>query len=94
MFQPLSDRVVVLPDAEAEKTAGGLVIPDIAKNQQVWGKVMAVGPGTVLSSGMQVPLSLKVGDHVLFGRYTGTDITYEGKVMKVFHESDILGVER
>ena len=93
MIQMIGDRILVEPDPVETKTKGGIVIPDNAQPQQVFGTVLSVGTGHLLQNGMAVPLTIKVGDHVLFGKFGGTDVTIEGRFMKIFHESEILGVE-
>lgn len=89
-LKPLDDRVVVEPlDAETT-TAGGIVLPDTAKEKPQRGTVRAVGPGRLLESGARVPVALATGDEVLFSKYGGTDIEVEGKEVKILRESDIL----
>jgi chaperonin GroES len=90
MLKPLDDRVVVqVMDAE-ETTAGGIVLPDAAREKPQRGKIMASGPGRLLESGERAEMSIVVGDEVLFGKYGGTDIEYEGVEVKILRESDIL----
>ena len=89
-LKPLDDRVVVRPLQAEEKTAGGIVLPDAAKEKPQRGKVVAVGPGRLLESGDRCAVSLVVGDEVLFGKYGGTDIEVEGEEVKILRESDIL----
>ena len=90
MLKPLDDRVVVqVMDAE-ETTAGGIVLPDAAREKPQRGKIMAAGPGRLLESGERAEMSIVVGDEVLFGKYGGTDIEYEGVEVKILRESDIL----
>ncbi|RMG37177.1 MAG: co-chaperone GroES [Planctomycetota bacterium] len=89
-LNPLDDRVVVeLVEAE-ETTPGGIVLPDTAKEKPQRGRVVAVGPGRLLDSGERCPVSVSVGDEVLFGKYSGTDVEVDGKELKVLRESDIL----
>ena len=89
-LNPLDDRVVVeLVEAE-ETTPGGIVLPDTAKEKPQRGRVIAVGPGRLLDSGERCPVSVSVGDEVLFGKYSGTDVEVDGKELKVLRESDIL----
>ena len=89
-LNPLDDRVVVEPvDAEAT-TAGGIVLPDAAREKPQRGKIIATGPGRLLESGERAEMSLAVGDEVLFGKYGGTDIEVEGVEVKILRESDIL----
>jgi chaperonin GroES len=89
-LNPLDDRVVVQPLEAEEMTAGGIVLPDTAKERQQRGKVIAVGPGRLLDSGERATVSVKVGDEVLFGKYGGTDIEIDGEDVKILRESDIL----
>ena len=85
--KPLSDRVLILPDAAEEKTAGGLIIPDTAKEKPLAGKVVAAGPGT-----KDVAMEVKVGDHVLYGKYAGTEIRIDGTDYLIMKQQDILAV--
>jgi chaperonin GroES len=89
-LKPLDDRVVVQPVEAEEKTAGGIVLPDAAKEKPQRGTVKAVGPGRLLETGERCPLSVAVGDQVLFSKYGGTDIEVDGKDVKILRESDIL----
>jgi chaperonin GroES len=89
-LNPLDDRVVVQPLEAEQMTAGGIVLPDTAKEKQQRGKVVAVGPGRLLDSGERSAVSVKVGDEVLFGKYGGTDIEIDGEDVKILRESDIL----
>ncbi len=87
MIKPLSDRVLILPNPAEEKTAGGLIIPDTAKEKPLAGKVIAVGPGT-----KDVAMEVKVGDQVLYGKYSGTEISFEGVSYIIMKQSEILAV--
>lgn len=89
-LNPLDDRVVVQPLEAEEVTAGGIVLPDSAKEKPQRGEVVAVGPGRLLDSGERCDVSVAVGDHVLFGKYGGTDIEVDGGEFKILRESDIL----
>ena len=89
-LNPLDDRVVVHPLDAEETTAGGIVLPDSAKEKPQRGKVVAVGPGRLLDSGERSTVSVTVGDEVLFGKYGGTDIEVDGDEVKILRESDIL----
>ena len=89
-LNPLDDRVVVEPLDAEEMTAGGIVLPDSAKEKPQRGKVVAVGPGRLLDSGERCSVSVGVGDEVLFGKYGGTDIEVEGVEIKILREGDIL----
>ena len=91
-FRPLHDRVVVKRiDAEA-KTKGGIIIPDTAKEKPQEGEVIAVGPGARDESGKLVPLELKAGDRVLFGKWSGTEVKIDGEDLLIMKESDVMGV--
>ena len=89
-LKPLDDRVVVVPLSAETTTAGGIVLPDAAQEKPQRGKVKAVGPGRLLDSGERSPLSVTVGDEVLFSKYGGTDIEVNGEDVKILRESDIL----
>ena len=90
--RPLDDRVVVKPLEAEEKTAGGILLPDNAKEKPQRGTVVAVGPGKLLDSGKRAQVVVKNGDVVLFGKYSGSDIKVEGEEFKILHESDLLGL--
>jgi chaperonin GroES len=89
-LRPLDDRVVVEVLEAEEKTAGGILLPDTAKQKPQRGKVVATGPGKLRDNGERVALSVKVGDEILYGRYAGNDVEVEGKELKIMRESDIL----
>jgi chaperonin GroES len=89
-LRPLDDRVVVEPVEAEERTAGGIVLPDTAKEKPQRGTVMAVGPGKLLDTGKRGDLSVSVGDVVIYGKYSGTDIEVNGNDVKIVRESDIL----
>ncbi|WP_340119044.1 co-chaperone GroES [Pelagibius sp. 7325] len=91
-FRPLHDRVVVEPLEEEEKTAGGIIIPDTAKEKPMQGKVLAVGPGSRGEDGKLTALDVKKGDKVLYGKWSGTEVKLDGKTMLIMRESDIMGV--
>jgi len=91
-FRPLHDRVVVRRVEEDMKTAGGIIIPDTAKEKPMQGEVIAVGPGARDESGKLVPLDVKKGDKVLFGKWSGTEVKIDGEDLLIMKESDILGV--
>lgn len=91
-LQPLSDRVIVQPVEEEQRTAGGIVLPDTAKERPQQGKVIAVGPGRVNDEGKRLEMSVKVGDLVIYGKYSGTEIVHEGDEYLILSESDILAV--
>ena len=91
-FRPLHDRVVVKRVEEDTKTAGGIIIPDTAKEKPQQGEVVAVGPGARDEQGKIVPLDVKPGDRVLFGKWSGTEVKIDGQDLLIMKESDILGV--
>jgi chaperonin GroES len=91
-FRPLHDRVVVRRIEEDTKTAGGIIIPDTAKEKPQQGEVIAVGPGARDESGKVNPLDVRVGDRVLFGKWSGTEVKIDGQDLLIMKESDILGV--
>ncbi len=91
-FRPLHDRVLVKRVAEETKTAGGIIIPDTAKEKPSEGKVVAVGPGVRDENGKFVALDVKKGDRVLFGKWGGTEVTINGDELLIMKESDIMGV--
>ena len=91
-FRPLHDRVVVRRIEEEQKTAGGIIIPDTAKEKPMQGEVIAVGPGARNEKGELVALDVKVGDTVLFGKWSGTEVKLDGTDLLIMKESDIMGV--
>jgi chaperonin GroES len=91
-IRPLHDRVIIRRVEEERKTAGGIVIPDSAAEKPIRGEVMAVGKGKILERGEIRPLDVKVGDTVLFGKYSGTEVKVEGEEVLVMREEDIMGV--
>ena len=91
-FRPLGDRVVVRRIKEDQKTAGGIIIPDTAKEKPSQGEIIAVGPGGRDESGKLIPIDLKVGDTVLFGKWSGTEVKIDGQDLLIMKESDIMGV--
>ena len=91
-FRPLHDRVVVKRIDAEEKTAGGIIIPDTAKEKPMEGEVIAVGPGARTEDGKIHPLDVKVGDRVLFGKWSGTEVKIDGQELLIMKESDIMGV--
>jgi chaperonin GroES len=91
-FRPLHDRVVVRRIEADEKTAGGIIIPDTAKEKPSQGEVIAVGPGGRDESGKLIPIDIKAGDTVLFGKWSGTEVKIEGEDLLIMKESDILGI--
>ena len=91
-IRPLQDRVLVKRVAEEEKSKGGIIIPDTAKEKPVEGEVFAVGPGRVQKDGKVRPLDVKKGDRILFGKYGGTDVKLDGEDLLIMREDDILAV--
>ena len=91
-IKPLADRVLVKPAVSDEKTAGGLYLPDTAKEKPQEGTVVAVGPGKVADDGKKVTMEVKVGDRVLYGKYSGTEVTIEGVEHLIMRESDIFAI--
>ena len=90
--KPLADRVLVKPQEEAEVKKGGIIIPDTAKEKPQQGEVIAVGPGKVSESGQKVPMEVKKGDTILYGKYSGTEVTIDGEEYLIMRESDILAI--
>ncbi|MGD0488067.1 MAG: co-chaperone GroES [Syntrophorhabdales bacterium] len=90
--KPLQDRLVIKRLEEEEKTKGGIIIPDAAKEKPQEGRVIAVGEGKVLESGQRSPVSVKVGDKILFGKYSGTEIKIDGEEHLILREDDVLAV--
>ena len=91
-FRPLQDRVLIRRIEEEEKTKGGIIIPDTAKEKPMEGEVIAVGTGKLLENGQIRPLAVKAGDKILFGKYSGTEIKIEGEEHLIMREEDILGI--
>jgi chaperonin GroES len=91
-FRPLHDRVVVKRIDQDEKTKGGIIIPDTAKEKPQEGEVVAVGPGARNEQGQLVPLDVKKGDRILFGKWSGTEVKIDGQDLLIMKESDILGI--
>ena len=91
-FRPLHDRVLVRRVDAEEKTAGGIIIPDTAKEKPVQGEIIAVGPGTRSEKGDIQPLDVQVGDRVLFGKWSGTEVKIDGEDLLIMKESDLMGV--
>jgi chaperonin GroES len=91
-FRPLHDRVVVRRIEQDEKTAGGIIIPDTAKEKPMEGEIIAAGPGGRNENGQLVPLDVKVGDRVLFGKWSGTEVKLDGEELMIMKESDIMGI--
>jgi chaperonin GroES len=91
-FRPLHDRVVVRRLEAEEKTAGGIIIPDTAKEKPMEGEVLSVGPGARDEAGKLVPLDVKAGDRILFGKWSGTEVKLDGEELLIMKESDIMGI--
>jgi chaperonin GroES len=91
-MKPLADRVVIKPSPAEEKSRGGIILPDTAKEKPVIGEVVAVGPGKVSDEGKQVPMEVKVGDKVLYGKYSGTEVTVDGEEYLIMREADIFAI--
>lgn len=90
--RPLQDRILIKRIEEEEKTSGGIIIPDTAKEKPQKGKVLAVGSGKVLDNGTKAEMTVKKGDNILFGKYSGTEIEVDGKENLILKEDDILGI--
>ena len=91
-FKPLHDRGAVKRVGEEEKTAGGIIIPDTAQEKPSEGKIVAVGPGAREKNGTIAPMEVKVGDQILFGKWSGTEATIDGQELLIMQESDIMGI--
>ncbi len=91
-FKPLADRVLVKRTEETTKTAGGIIIPDTAKEKPSQGEVIAVGAGARDESGKIVPMTLKIGDKVLFGKWSGSEVKIDGETLLIMKEADVLGI--
>lgn len=91
-IKPLADRVVVRPLEAEEKTKGGLYVPDTAKERPQQGEIVAVGPGRITDEGKKIPIEIKVGDRILYGKYSGTEVTYDGIEYLIMRESDIFAI--
>ena len=92
MIKPLGDRVVIEAIAKEETTASGIVLPETAKEKPQEGKIIAVGSGTLNDDGERVPLEVKEGDNVLFSKYAGTEVKFDGRELLIMRESDILAI--
>ena len=91
-FRPLHDRIAIQPLASEEKTTGGIIIPDSAQEKPIQGKVVAVGNGTRDSNGNIIPLEVKVGDVVIYGKWSGTEVKIDGQDLIIMKESDVVGI--
>jgi chaperonin GroES len=94
MMKPINDRVIVKPFPAEQKTAGGLIIPDTAKEKPQEGEVVAAGPGAKNEDGKLTPMDVKVGDVVLFGKWSGTEVKIDGKEYSIMKETDIMGISK
>jgi chaperonin GroES len=91
-LRPLHDRVIVKRTEEEQRSPGGIIIPDTAKEKPIQGQIIAVGTGKILENGTVIPMQVKKGDKVLFGKYGGTEVKIEGEELLIMREDDILGV--
>ena len=91
-IKPLADRIVIKPAPAEEKTKGGIILPDTAKEKPVIGEVVAAGPGRRADDGKIVPMEVKVGDKVLYGKYSGTEVTLDGQEYLIMRESDLFAI--
>jgi len=91
-IKPLADRIVIKPSEAEEKTKGGIILPDTAKEKPVVGEVVAAGPGRRSDDGKIVPMEVKVGDKVLYGKYSGTEVTLDGQEYLIMRESDLFAI--
>lgn len=91
-FRPLHDRIAIKPIQQEEKTMGGIIIPDTAKEKPMQGEVVAVGKGTRTENGVVHPLEIKVGDKVLYGKWAGTEVKIDGQELIIMKEADVMGI--
>ncbi len=91
-IRPLGDRIIVKRTSEEERTKGGIIIPDTAKEKPQQGEIIAVGPGKISEKGERISMDLKEGDKILFGKYSGTEVRLEDKEYLIMHQDDVLGV--
>ncbi len=91
-LKPLGDRVIVKPAEAEEKTKGGIILPDTAKEKPIEGTIVAAGPGKVSDDGKPIKMEVKVGDKILYGKYSGTEVTVEGEEYLIMRESDIFAI--
>lgn len=91
-LNPLADRVIVKPTEAEEKTKGGIILPDTAKEKPIEGTIVAAGPGRISDDGKTIPMTVKVGDKVLYGKYSGTEVTVDGEEYLIMRESDIFAI--
>ena len=93
-FRPLHDRVLIEVLDSEEKTSGGIIIPDTAKEKPQEGKIVAVGPGAKTDDGKIIPMDVKIGDLVLFGKWSGTEVKIDGQEYSIMKESDVMGISK
>jgi len=91
-LKPLADRIVIKPSPADEKSRGGIILPDTAKEKPVIGEVVAVGPGRISDDGKKIAMEVKVGDKVLYGKYSGTEVTIEGDEYLIMREADVFAI--
>lgn len=91
-LKPMADRIVVEPVPSEEKSAGGIILPDTAQEKPMTAKVLAVGPGRMLDNGKLEPMEVKVGETVLYGKYSGTEVKIDGKKLVILQQRDVLGI--
>ncbi|HEY4644334.1 MAG TPA: co-chaperone GroES [Bacteroidota bacterium] len=91
-LRPLADRIVIRPAEAEEKTKGGIILPDTAKEKPVKGEIVAAGPGKTTEDGKRIPLEVKVGDQVLYGKYSGTEVTIDSEELLIMRESDVFAI--
>ena len=91
-LQGIKDKVIVEILNDEKVTEGGIIVPDTAKERPVWGEVIAVGPGRISDDGKTIPMSIKVGDKVLYGKYSGTEVNIEGEELLIMRESDVFAI--
>jgi chaperonin GroES len=91
-LKPLADRVIIKPQPAEERTKGGIIVPDTAKEKPVIGEVVAVGPGKIADDGKKITMEVKAGDKVLYGKYSGTEVTVEGEEYLIMREADIFAI--
>lgn len=92
MLKPLGDRIIAKPVTSEEKTAGGIVLPDTAKEKPQEGEVIAVGPGTLLDNGKRSPMEVKVGDRIIYGKYAGSEVKIGGEEYIILRQEDVLAI--
>jgi chaperonin GroES len=91
-LKPLADRIIVRPSKADEVTKGGIIVPDTAKEKPVWGEVIAAGPGRISDEGKLIAPQIKVGDKVLYGKYSGTEVTVDSEELLIMRESDVFAI--